>query len=279
MILGNQVNSFNSIVEVGGTFTFTPGVSVTPGVSSVNGAWTAWATPTDDVYGIYLGINGGAVATTAKNATFDIGIDPSGGTSYTVLMQNVLCGSITVAGWIFGKSFYFPLYIKAGTSIAIRAATSHTAASAIRFYGQLACKPSNPAAIWAGSYCETIGYTSGCLGTAWTQGTTTAKSAWSALGTTTRPLKYWQLSCGWNNTVYTPMGSWVDIGYGDATNPTILFTDFWTGTASVAEEMMPSCPPLNAFADVPAGTTMYIRSSIWGTAVTGNNAVLIGIGG
>lgn len=282
MFANGQVNSFNEIIEVGlGAYVKRPGVTVTPGVSSANGSWAAWATPANDVYGIYINVNSGAVSATAKNHTIDIGVDPAGGTSYTVLMQDLICGNTSAAD-IFTQSrtYYFPLYIKGGSSIAIRARGSHTTAGTIKVYGRLYCRPSNPAALWAGTYCETIGYTSGTLGTTVVR-VVLNKGSWTSLGTTTKNLKYFQVSGQTDNSVQNVGPAFVDLAYGDGTNFTIILSDVpaggpWTTTEIEIQHLHVTSM---CYANVPAGSTLYARATAITALTSGFNVVAVGIGG
>ncbi len=95
----------------------TPGTSVVPGVTNAEGSWTQVASSANiaqNIYAFYLRISDGATAATIKDHLLDVGVDPAGGTSYTAVISNIVCGSsgpITAAG---GFEFIFPLFIKSG---------------------------------------------------------------------------------------------------------------------------------------------------------------------
>lgn len=265
------------------TASTTPGTAITPGASNAEGSWTQIATAANianDVYGILLWIAGGNTSATAKNHLLDIGLDPSGGTSYTEKISNVVCGqsSNAVNGGIW---FYFPFFIKAGSSVAVRimglAATAGTVRVGATFYG----KPVNPERVLTGQYSETIGTVASSGGTSFTPGNSNAEGTWVSLGTTTRNLWWHQLGVQINNSTTTSLAYKIDLAYGDATNKTMIIENLDVVLPGTAEQT--TIPNYNAmiegFCEVPAGSTLYVRGTCSGTAVTGWNALCVSIGG
>lgn len=163
------------------------GTSVTPGASNAEGSWTQIASSANiaqDVRGFFLMVHTGNTNSQAKPHLLDIGVDPAGGTSYTAVISNIPCGA---GATDVGHPFFFPLYIKAGSSVAVRVqganATAGTVRVAAKFYGHL----SNPAAWKQGFFSETIGTVTNSNGTSFTPGNA-ADGSWVSLGTTANRL-------------------------------------------------------------------------------------------
>src|SRR5262245_10261809 len=101
-----------------------PGASVTPGASNAEGSWVQLASAANianDVYALALMVGNGATSGQSKPHLLDIGEDPAGGTSYTALLSNLACGGTELTSVLGGGiQFYFPLFIKAGSSVAAR---------------------------------------------------------------------------------------------------------------------------------------------------------------
>ena len=262
----------------------TPGTSVTPGISNAEGSWTEILSDTvvtQDCCGFYLRISDNAVATptTGKNFLCDIGTDPAGGTSYTAVISNIVCGSagpITAGG---GHAFFFPLNIKSGTAIAARIQGSHGTATASRvgicLYGQ----PSRQEMVPCGALTETIGTITNSNGVSFTPGNA-ADGSWTSLGTTTNPLWWWQLAYQVDNGAITAEYTYIDFAYGDGSNKHIILTRMHQGTTSEQTGSLINGNLLmhEAYCPVPAGATMYVRGRCLNAPDTGYNAVAIGVG-
>ena len=256
----------------------TPGVSVTPGSGS-EGAYVQLASGanlTQDVYGILLWFNAGNTTTGIRDILADIGVDQAGGTSYdqTHGISNIFVpqASNAVDG---GRWFWFPLFIKAGSSVGVRgmASSASTFLCMAVFYGQ----PTRPENCPVGIYSETIGV-SGNGGYPFTCANSGGVGGWTSIGTTTRALWYWQLAFGHNVGTTTAQMYFVSLGFGDGTvanTITIIrnMPQFNPGTAEKSGN-----PLFTGIWEVPAGSTLYVRGSASGTAET-TEAVAIGIGG
>jgi hypothetical protein len=272
-IFGWKYTNFN-------TPSTTPGTSVTPGASNTEGSWTQIASGGNiayDVYLILLWVSGGNSSSAQKNHLLDIGIDPAGGTSYVERIANIVCGAsdAAIAG---GRWFYFPFFIKAGSSVAVRIQGDNATAGTVRvgmaFYGL----PKNPELIKVAQYSETIGTITGSAGVSFTPDNSGAEGSWVSLGTTTRPLWFWQLCVGISNATITSLMYHTDLAVGDATNKHMIIENqplFIRGTAETIGNPL----NVNGYWEVPAGGTLYVRGSCSGTAVTGFHAVAVGLGG
>ena len=261
----------------------TIGTSVTPGASSVEGAWTQVASAANiaqDIYGFYLMVHSGATSTAAKNHVLDVGVDPAGGTAYTAIITDLVCGAspalLTVAG---NREHYFPFFIKAGSSVAVRIsgsnATAGTVRVAMRFYGRISAQEYFP----AGTYSESYGV-SGTNGTSITPGNA-ADGAWTQVGTTTNPIWWWQLGYQINNGTITAEYTYFELGVGDATNKKSVFTVMHGGTTGETCGLAAQTQLLwhAAYQPVPAGTGVYVRARCNNAPDTGYQVGVIGIGG
>jgi len=285
MLLPQKLSRYSFVYDnFGANPGATPGTSVTPGISNAEGSWTQIASSANiaqDIYGFFLWIFNNAVATptTGKNFLLDVGVDPAGGTSYTEVISNIVCGSagpITAAG---GHRFLFPLFIKAGSSVAVRIQGSHGTATAsrvaARFYGQ----PSGQERMPVAGVAETIGSITNSNGVSFTPGNA-ADGSWVSLGTTTNPLWWWQIAYQIDNGTITAEYTYIEIAFGDGSNKHIISRIMHQGTTSeqIGSLLDGNLNVFEAFCPVPAGATIYIRGRCLNAPDTGYNGVAIGIG-
>lgn len=242
------------------------GTSVTPGSGAKGSYATAlFSALSYPAYGILLCIYGSGASAASRNYIMDVGIDPAGGTSYTVKIPDLLVGgsiAMNTAGTSGGIWYFFPLYIPAGASVSVRAQGADT--TAFRVGAQIFTKPINPAQIRKGLFVEAYGI-SGNTGTAITPGTT-SEGAWTQIGTTTKRVWWWQ----YGYQITTADTSWangqitLDVAVGDATNKQIVIADAILNTNST--ECLGN-PPLTAGVEypVPASVNVYARAQHSGT--------------
>lgn len=260
--------------------TTTQGTSVTPGASNAEGSWTQIASSANiaqEVAALHLRIAAGSTNAAAKPHLLDIGVDPAGGTSYTAVISNIVCGSSPAGAAV---EHFFPLRIPAGASVAVRIqganATAGTVRVAARFYGQLSGRHRVP----VGSFSETIGTITNSDGQSFTPGNA-ADGTWTSLGTTTNPMWWWQLCYQVNNATITVEGCFIDLAYGDGTNYELIQRVYNLGDTSESCNRV-SRNNLNWFegyCPVPAGATLYVRGRCQNAPDTGYSAVAVGIGG
>ncbi len=260
----------------------TPGTSVIPGASNAEGAWTQVATSgniAQDIYWLRLQIQSGFVASQQKDHLLDIGVDPAGGTSYSPIISNIICGATGVLPQV-GAQFFFPFFIKAGSSIAVRVQGNNATAGTVRvmakFYGQSARMEALPVA----SFSETIGAISGSGGVGFTPGNV-ADGAWVSLGTTTKAMWWWQLGVQISNAAMTSVTTYTELAHGDVTNKHIITKCMFQSDGS--EQMLFGVDSgmifPQAYKPLPAGVELWVRGRANGAPATGHNAVAIGGGG
>lgn len=277
------VNSWGFVYSNGGTNpSATPGTSVTPGASNAEGSWTQVASSsniTTDICAFAIRIADGSATGLQKDHLVDIGVDPAGGTSYTEIVSNIVCGytALTSRG---GHHFYFPMCIPSGSSVAVRVQGSNATAGTVRAWMKFYGKPSRPDVIAVGAVSETIGTITNSQGVAFTPGSAT-EGAWTSLGTTTRALWYWNLGVQLSNaTITSGESTWCDLAVGDGSNKHVIISDMlfnWPDNLE-AKLQMSAFHLLEGYWHVPAGSTMYIRGHSDGAPQTTYNGVAIGVG-
>lgn len=282
MLIVPTVNKWGWTYHNGGTNpSATPGTSVTPGASNAEGSWTQIASAANissGVWGFWLAIMGGNSTGVDKSHLLDIGIDEAGGTNYTPIISNIVCGQ-SQAGSTGCNEFYFPFNIPAGSSVAVRCQGAASTAGTVRVWARFFGKPSAPEITPRGEIAETIGTITNSQGVSFTPGNA-ADGSWASLGTTTRPLWWWQPAVQCSQATITAMYLWIDLAYGDATNKTMIVEGFpigFYGTAEIAAQVH-AAHMLQGGCHVPGGSTIYIRGRCSAAPVSGFNGVAIGIG-
>lgn len=263
----------------------TPGTSVTPGASNAEGSWTQVASSANiaqDVYGIYIKVTGGATAATNKNHELDIGVDPAGGTSYTAIISNLQVGASPLITAVGSKEYFFPFFIKAGSSVAVRVQGDAATAGTVRVWAKFWGQPSAPWQLPVGHFSETFGgdgtFTS--RGTSFTPGNA-ADGTWVDLGATSKAMWWWQVGHGIANTTITAQYTYIDLAWGDGSNKIIISRTMHAGTTGETAGLA-SQPGLlwhESYHPVPAGANIYVRGRCNTTPDTGYHASVIGIGG
>ena len=167
-------------------------------------AWQSLATSSvinTEIYAMLLWVHAHYNSGATRPLVIDLGIDPAGGTSYTVLLPDLIVGNADSVWTRGGHLFSFPIFIPAGASLGIRGQSNvtNTYRIALCLYG----KPSRPEMVSAGTYFETLGYTANGLGTALTPGVSGTWGDYVSLGTTTKDLWNFQVAYYVNNAVRT----------------------------------------------------------------------------
>ena len=282
-MLPKKINSFLWHFSNYTTPSSTPGTSVTPGASNAEGSWTQVASSANMAYDsclMYIAIGGGAFSGAAKNHLLDIGVDPAGGTSYTAVISNIVCGQSQAVTTGFDE-FVFPLFIKSGSAVAVRVQGSNATPGTVRVVADFFGRPTNPEMVPCGSYSETIGSITNSNGQSITPGTA-GEGSWTSLGTTAKDLWHWQIGVQVDNSTITAQYTSVDLAYGDASNKEIILEDVpvhFYGTAEIKASPLRGRSLVGASRYVPGGSTIYARAGSFNVPATGYNMVAIGIGG
>lgn len=244
------------------------GVSVTPATTNAYGTYVQlFSALTYPSRGIAININNNSGANASRNSAIRIGIDEAGGTSYTEWIGGLLAGGASpynIGG--AGLWYYFPIYIPAGSSIAVSA--RGTVATAFNVGAWLQQQPYKPEMSRRGAYVETLGVTLGAAsatGVTVTPGTT-AEGAWTLIGTTTRRCWWWQvmLQHATGDTAWGANVLHMDLAVGDATTKDIIIQDYPV-MANANEQASAAMNAAGCEYDVPAGSNIYARLQNSGT--------------
>jgi len=259
------------------------GTSVTPGTNTM-GSYAqliAGASVTNDVWAILININSCAVSAAIRSALVDIGIDEAGGTSYTVKIPYLLVTSASPYNiGSGGVWYYFPLFIKAGSSIAARAQVNNATVGTLRCWATLFGQPRRPETTRLGQYVHSFGQTTASSsGTVFTCGTT-AEGAWTQLGSaTTRPLWWWQIGfdCAEATPNWTAQVIHLDNAAGDATTKKVIIENLVICTTT-AEQINNSPLTAGCTGNVAVGDLVYGRGQSSGTPDTPLSMMAYGLG-
>lgn len=258
------------------------GATVTPVQNAMSGAWASiFSALPYDVCGIWVNINSGGSSNAARDLLVDIGVDPAGGTSYVVAIPYLLGLAAPLAASVGdgGINYFFPLYIKAGSTVAARASVNNATVGTVRVWCAVWALPANSLNLRLGTRVEAIGIVSASSrGTTVTPGTT-SEGAWTDLGTSVNENWWWQAGCGCNDASMTALSHHLDIGLGDASNKDIIIQDqiirVNTTTESLAwATQMPGC-----VREYPAGEHVYGRLQCSGTSDSNMSVAAWGLGG
>lgn len=257
------------------------GTLVTPtGSTGDFGSWVAVGTPlTSDAYGITLILNSNNASAASRNTVVNVGIDPTGSTNYTTQIARLIAGG--AHDYIsHGSSvhYYFPLFIRSGSAVAVQARGSVTASFNVAavFYQQ----PANTSGLRYASFVDTIGIASNDnVGTSITPGTTN-EGSWTLIGNVSKRCWWWQfgVQIGTGDTTWNNNSLLVDVAVGDGSTKDIIIQNakFHTGT----QEDLSIVPYIiSAERDVPSGSAIYMRIQNSGTNETAYRVAVYAAGG
>lgn len=226
----------------------------------------------------YLIVTIGGISANGANGQclLDVLTDPAGGTSWGSFIDDLVCGFTPVpsAGITpIALRYYFPVFIKSGTSVGIRARTLHTSnitsgRCVMHAYGN----PSNSDMWWCGSIIESLGINAASSsGTNVTPGNSGAFGSWTSVGTTTSA-HYGAIQFGLNGTDGTAASlsyHW-QFGYGSTQLPGSPTFYSSTTTNETTTRIGWNSP---IWCSIPSGTQMQARATCSGTAETTNVAI------
>lgn len=257
------------------------GTSVTPG-NNTKGTTVqvlSSANVSKDVFAILINVNSGATSAAARDILLDIMVDPAGGTSWSVLIPDLLVSC--AAPYNIGNGgvwYYFPLWVKAGSSIGARASVNNATVGTLRCNLTVYGSPRDRRIIRVGTRVEAIGITSASSsGTAVTNGTT-SEGAWTSLGTLSRSAWWWQLGVGVSNGTMSALAYHCDLSIGDATNKVVVIENALV-TTTTSEQLNNMLTTTDVGKNAPSGLTVYARSQCSGTANTGFSMAGYALGG
>jgi hypothetical protein len=247
-----------------------PGTSVAPG-NNTKGSWSqllAGASVTSDVWLVHVNFHAVSASAAIRDCIADIGIDPAGGSSYTVLLPDLLCscaGSIALSTGM-GIDYLFPIHIPSGASVAVRFSVNNATVGSARCWIRCYGKPEHPELTRKGQVCQAIGITAASSsGTAVTPGTT-SEGTWTSLGTLTRQAWWWQLGIGIADATMTDNILYAcDLSAGSAGGDSMIIEDQMVGSNS-AEQLTYRAPLGQGARTMAAGVSVFGRMQCSGTA-------------
>lgn len=236
------------------------GTNFTQGANNADGAVvTLLSALSHDVHEIIIAFRAMGLSTAAPNSLATIVYDPAGGTSWTTLFDQLLCGG-DATGDEPQKRYQFPYFIPSGASIGIKARTAHTAdITTGRACLWVRGNPNRKDVRWFGRNIEIVGVTaSTSKGTDVVPGNSGAWGSWTSIGSTTA--NRWgaiQLGLGGTTATATNNAYHFQIGVGSAKltgSPTIhaqitaTEQEYGTGWVDIP-------------CDIPAGTQLQVRAT------------------
>lgn len=248
-----------------GTPTTTPGTvlgdpGATPHTKSATTALIATGIA-QPAYGIEVGVYQTFTTGTDTSALCDIMYDPAGGTSWQVLIPNLVCGYRTTSPSTMLPGYFFPVYIPRGSSIGARwqtALASPAAGVRVRVVVTLYGGPSSPG-FWYGTKVTDIGSdTANSAGVDLNPGSTGVYSAWANVGGTSNPaFGFVTIGAQGSATTHTADVYHVQYGFGSTQIPGAQIRFTYTTL-----EVFVQWPQHNGiYVDVPAGTQMQARAT------------------
>lgn len=237
------------------------GTSVTP-AQNAYGSYAqllAGASVTEDCYVVEIVVSGVGISAAARDCIVKIGLDRSGGSSYTDTTIDLCCGSASNFGNANpggGVGFRFYLYVPAGCSVGAAASVNSATLTAIGVTLILRGRPQKMERQPCGQFIDSYGTTpASSSGTAVTFGTA-SEGAWTQLGTITRRGWYLEFGFGINDAVQSNNTYLIDIGVGDASNKLVVIANAPVITSSVE---MVNKPISGVFGDFQVNDVIYAR--------------------
>jgi hypothetical protein len=253
----------------------TPGTNFSFGGSSADGTTVQLLSSTaSDAQYMVVGISGANTTAEDNSALADILWDPAGGTSWTNFVDNLVAGfsAVPAATTAISHWYHIPIWIPAGTSLAIRGRKNGgTAAGSARAVIYLFGEPKRPDMWWCGQRVEGLGITeSTSKGTSHTPGNTGSYSSYATIGTSTRRYGALQLGVNGSDANASAVGYYWQIGLGSSRLPG---TPTFYVAASTAEVAARSGYQGPLFVDIPASSAIQVRATCSGTAEAWNVAL------
>lgn len=252
------------------------GTDCTPG-NNTKGSYSQILTALSDAtYYMRVCFSSVGASAVAKNALVDIGIDPAGGSSYSVLVPDLMASCAAAYGTLGGVWYEFPIYIPAGATVATRGSVNSGTVGTITTAIQLFGRPSRPDLLRYGTGVVAFGVTAASSsGTAVTPGGA-SEGTYTQIGSATdRRLWWWQVGWGINDSTMTAALLHIDLAIGDATAKQTVIQDQLVITTSA--ELLTSFNPPSPIYDAPVGANVYVRARHSGTADSSNSAIVYGV--
>lgn len=254
----------------------TVGTNFAAGASNADGsAVGVLSALAHDVHYLIVGIGGISLAAADSQALLDVLIDRAGGTSWSSLIDDLICGfsPIPAAGTAGIQQWYhFPLWVPAGAALGVQARTAHSAnittgRVVMYAYGG----PSRPDMWWCGQAVESLGIdAASSKGTNVTPGNAGTYGSWTTIGTSTARYGAVQFGVNGSDGTAANIGYYWQFGHGSTKLPGSPTCYASVSSNEVAARTGFSQPIL---CDVAGGTIWQARGVASGTAEVFNAAV------
>lgn len=286
--VSDEVNTWGKIIDSAPDGTQPGNVTLGTSLGAISAANTytsyvqllSGAQVTDDAYEVWIHVNRLSVSALARDALCTIGVDPTGGSAYQTLVADlqVSCASAMNAGG--GYWYRFPVYVKAGSSIAAKWTCNDTTVNTTAPFARvvLFCQPSRPDLIRCGTFVRTFGATpASSSGTAVTPGEAADGTLVQLGSALAEKLWAWQIGFGINNAAMASRSYFADLYVGDGiTNRRAVENAlFLAGTTEILDNQLGPVWHREAI----VGEKVYGRVQCGSTADTGASMAAYGVGG
>jgi hypothetical protein len=261
-----------------GTIGSTPGTSVTTGAAASTKGSPAevFASTAFDSYLVEVSAWGYGSSATDSKCCLDV---MAGAATEEIIIPDLFVGyteASSVTSIVRAPSYFFPLYIPAGTRVSVRAAGQRVSTSfrvGINLWGGNAIPPFK-----VGREVVTYGITVLPLGQSVVPGASAAEGSWTEIVATTSEDHFAVMpGFSWgDDTTKQTRTYYVDIGVGAATEEQVAANYAYGMTgAEVGYGPFPAWP---TFIDIPTGTRLTMRVSNSGTNDAGSyTGVIYGV--
>lgn len=252
------------------------------GSAHTKGSWAQILAPqTDHIYFITLLFTASSTSATARTHLVDIGVDLAGGTSYSVLIPNLLVGPTTIGAAGSGLLYKFALKIPAGARIAARV-QSNVASATVVLGASFYAAPVNPATLRYGTAVEAVG-----VSTAASRGTTYTNLGGYSLVSLTTGFDYIDFDFGFGIANATFVADTIDISTSvDMVSGTYLDGSYFKSFISrTTEDLIPlhELSPHSKFIfsgldrKIPAGVTLNFQINFTAAFMAGGSLAMYGV--
>lgn len=247
------------------------GTSVTPSIVDSYSAFSPVGGPLQrDSYGMYINVNNYFAGATFRQLALRFNVDYTGSTNFAsgnTVVEGLIGSQAITYGLGGGVWYYFPIYMPSGSRLGVAGRGSANTAPLPSIFVRFMTATPNPSIVKRASYAYPLGLTTGSgtvTGVSVTPGTT-AKGAWTEIGTTNRRTWWWQVGSQHSDTTMTALNYHIDVGVGpDLNNVDTIISDQYVETS--ATEQFNNIPVmLGAEKVVPSGSKIWARIQNAGT--------------
>ncbi len=228
-----------------------------------------------DVHYLIVGVAAISTSTGNCQGLMDVLYDPAGGTAWSSLIDDLVCGftpgTNTASGGV-QLWYHFPIYIKSGTSLGVQARTLHTSnITSGRVIMQAYGNPSNPEMWWCGQKVESLGINAATSsGTDVTPANSGAAGTWTTIGTSTANYRVVQFGLNGTDATAANLGYYWQIGYSSTQLPGS--PTFYSSTSNAETTARVGFGQI-IWCDIASGTILQARGTCSGTAEINNVAI------